>query len=833
MIREKWNDSWVVELSAGNPLTENFTGDAKQGKEVCLPHDAMIYEEKTQTTKNGHQTGYYPGKQYCYKRKFHVPKEWEYKTVIFELEGVYRNARVYINGDYAGGDSCGYSNFYVCADDFLKYGEENDIKVIANNSAESNSRWYSGSGIYRNVNIMVGNLLHIKTDGLRITTPEIEDDTATVAVDTTIVNQLHTRKQIIVHTKIQDMSGTIVAEDKIPVTMFADQNLTCRQRIFIDRPQLWDCDHPYLYLCSTKLMELETVIDEEISSFGIRTLSLNAKKGFQINRNHVLLRGACIHHDNGIIGSCTLERAEERRCQQLKAAGFNCIRSSHHPISKAMLDACDREGMLVFDELSDVWTRSKNLNDYAQNFVEFWERDVESMVSKDFNHPSVIIYSTGNEMQEAGTAKGAELNRAITNKIRSLDGTRYITSAINGLLAGIEHMGEIMRSIKGTEKAYVAQKETNSKGGGSDELNSMMSVLHGPLADAMAVSPILTNLIDEYVSALDIAGYNYLTARHAMEHELNPNRVVLGTETFPADIARLWKIVKENKHVIGDMTWAGYDYLGEAGIGVHYYDGRHGFGGNWPFSVAYIGDIDLIGYRRPISYYREIVYGLRTDPYIAVERLNHYGEKATTTPWMWKDEIASWTWNGFEGKPAIVHVYAVSDEIELLLNGKSLGRKPAGESHEFTATFELSYEPGELIAVGYQDGVKTGGNKLVTASSDVTLDVNIDRNIIKADGADLAYILVGLTDEMGNQNIQISKKIAVQVKGNGTLQGYGSADPGTENSYDSNEWETYDGYVLAVIRASKEPGEIMVTFTLQDGEYQTVTIQTVAEEAEL
>lgn len=542
-----------------------------------------------------------------------------------------------MNGDYAGGYPHGYSNFYVCLDHFLKYGQENELKVIVNNGMELNSRWYSGSGLYRNVNLLTGKRLHIQTDGLRITTPEIDENTAVVAVETRLVNEEKCNRKICLITEIRDAQGNIAASDTAHATVFGGTEITVRQRMAVVHPLLWDCDTPNLYHCAVRVVQEESVWDEAEDHFGIRKLSLDAVNGLRINGKEVKLRGSCIHHDNGIIGACTLERAEERRCEIMKEAGFNCIRSSHHPMSRAMLDACDRLGMLVMDELSDMWTRSKNNNDYSMNFQDYWEKDVELLVAKDYNHPSVILYSMGNEIQEAGTAKGAELNRRINEKIKSLDNTRYTTNAINGMLAVMDSMGQIMSDILGktpeemmAEAAKAAQQAQNEgqeaekegagqNEGGSDGLNSMMGMMVGPMADAMASHRIMTEKTDEFVDAMDIAGYNYMTGRHEMEHQIRPNRIVLGTETFPADIVRLWSIVKNNKHVIGDMTWTGYDYLGEAGIGIFYYDGTVNFSSHWPDRVAYIGDINLIGYRRPISYLREIVYGLRKNPYIAVE----------------------------------------------------------------------------------------------------------------------------------------------------------------------------------------------------------------------
>lgn len=832
MISRKWNDSWKVTVPGASPLMEMVMGGDKAGDTICLPHDAMILEKRTQDTKNLHQTGFYSGGIYFYTKRFFVPLDWKDKKVTFEFEGVYMNAQVYVNGDYAGGCPNGYTNFYISADDYLKYGEDNTVKVIANNSAELNSRWYSGSGIYRNVNLILGNRLHIQTEGLRIATPEVDSVAATVTIATKIQNEEKVKRSVRVSVQLFDKEGKVVAGEQIPVTIFGGKTVTCHQRILVENPQLWSTEEPSLYTCQVQLIEEGNVVDEAVDAFGIRTLSLNAKQGLRINGKEVKLRGACIHHDNGVIGACTLERAEERRCQQLKAAGFNCIRSSHHPLSKAMLDACDREGMLVLDELSDIWTRSKNHNDAAAFFKDYWEYDVERMIAKDYNHPSVIMYVTGNEIQEAGTAKGAEWNRLIVNKIKDLDSTRYVTSAMNGLLAAMERMRDIMCHITGmtpeqfAEQMEAAQNpETQNIEGGSDGVNSMQAIMQGPMADAFACNPILTELLEEFTGSLDIAGYNYLTGRHVMDHDLNPNRVVLGTETFPSDIERLWNIVEENPHVIGDMTWTGYDYLGEAGIGIFYYDGRVGFNANWPSSIAYIGDIDIIGNRRSISYYREVVFGLRKEPYIAVERLNHYGKSPGKTPWMWKDCISSWTWTGYEGKPANVDVYSSADEVEVLLNGRSLGRKAAGRENHYMASYELSYEPGTLVAIGYENGTECGRYELISAGIAVELEAQADCYELEANGADLSYIMIGLKDEEGNPNLQIEKEIKISVEGAGTLQGFGSADPDTKNHYSETTWNTYDGYVLAVIRAGVEPGMITVKLSSEGCREKEIEIE--------
>lgn len=828
MIREKWNDNWVMTKAGESPMMAAMMGVQGEVRVLTLPHDAMIHEERVQSTKNQHQTGFYPGGCYTYTKKFFAPEEWQERTVFIEFEGIYEKGRIYINGDFAGGCAFGYSECSVCADDFLHYGSENVISVIANNSAEENSRWYSGSGIYRNVNILVGQSVYIGQNSLRIKTPEIADDLAVVEVEMAVNNKGRKLVKTTVEITLEDCGTGKQKTAKLPVSVFGLDTEHIRTRIEVEKPSLWDTEHPNLYRCHVRILDGDSCLDEAEEIFGIREIKLSASKGLRLNGKEVNLRGACVHHDNGVIGAVTLERAEERRVQQLKDAGFNCIRSSHHPMSRAMLDACDREGVLVLDELSDCWTRSKNNNDYAQEFPYCWEADVESMLAKDFNHPCVIMYISGNEIQEAATAKGAQLNRKITDKLHRLDDTRYVTVSVNALLACMDHIGEIMCDITGMtmEQLMAAQSPENQpkSDAGADAANGSTDLMKGPLADAFAVNQIVTELLNEFVSVADLAGYNYLTMRHGMEHDLFPDRVVLGTETLPSDIVRLWELVKKHPHVIGDMTWTGYDYIGEAGSGCTYYDGRTGFMANWPISLAGMGDIDIIGNRRPISYFREVVFGIRKKPYIAVERVNHYGEKSSHSAWCWKDELESWTWDGYEGKGALVNVYSEAEEVELFLNGKSLGRKAAGEGQGYLASYEISYEPGVLKAVNYRNGSAAEETELATAKKELQLCVEADRTELKADGADLSYIMISLADEDGIRNLQVEKTVTVTVEGVGTLQGMGSADPATDNRYDNNCWKTYDGYVLAVVRASKEAGTITVKVECDGFESRTVQI---------
>ncbi|MEV4117070.1 glycoside hydrolase family 2 TIM barrel-domain containing protein [Nonomuraea sp. NPDC049695] len=511
------------------------------------------------------------------------------------------------------------------------------------------------------------------------------------------------------------------------------------------------------------------------------TLRLDPEHGLRINGESVKLRGACVHHDNGPLGAATFARAEERRVRILKEAGFNALRMSHHPMSRAMLDACDRLGMLVVDEAFDMWTSAKSPYDYSLSFPEWWERDIEAMVAKDVNHPSVIMYSIGNEIPETGTPSGAAWGRRLAEKVRSLDGTRYVTNAINNMLAV---MDELVRF--------------RQQGAG---INILMADA-GDMMNAVAVSDVVTERTAESYSVLDVAGMNYSDSRYALDREKFPDRIILGTETFPTRIDRNWALLQRHSTVIGDFTWTGWDYLGEVGIGRPQYGDRPVHTAPYPYLLAGCGDIDITGHRRPASYYREIVFGLRTQPYLAVQRPEHHGETFIGSPWAWSDTIASWTWP--DGAPVTVEVYADADEVELLVNDRSLGRQPVDR---FRTTFETTYEPGELLAIAYRDGAETGRDLLRSASGPTLLRAEADRSVIAATGGDLAYVSLTLTDANGTLHTSADRTVQVEVSGAGVLAGLGSAAPSTEERFDATERQTYDGRALAVVRPTG-PGKI-------------------------
>ncbi|MEV1067112.1 glycoside hydrolase family 2 TIM barrel-domain containing protein [Streptomyces sp. NPDC050263] len=806
MSRGSFNGGWQYREKS-NPFADMGRA-AVPYQDVTLPHDAMITRDRDPQLPNGAWAAYYPGGVYEYRKSFDLPESGLGKRVIFEFEGVYRDALIYVNGDYAGQRPSGYARFLVDVSDLVREGR-NEIRVEARNHQDG--RWYTGAGVYRDVWMHVLEPVHLAVDGIRVRTPDIEPRLAVVEVEITVANDSAATRTVEVRTEITDPVGRPVASSSTPVTVLPGEPAVSRLRHYVDDPALWNVDTPHLHTASVELYDNGRLSESRSVRFGIRRLQLNPVSGLRINGETVKLRGACVHHDNGVIGAATIARADERRVEILKEAGFNALRSSHNPMSTAMLDACDRLGMLVIDEAFDMWTSGKTDFGAALHFVEWWERDLESMIARGFNHPSVILYSIGNEIPETGTPLGGVWSRRLAEKVRSLDDTRFVTNGINGMLAVMPDIVEMMQPK--TEPTHA--DPAPAVGDDGPGINTLMSDL-GDLMNGIGSSENVTRKTAESFGVLDVAGMNYLDSRYETDRELFPNRIILGTETFPTRIDRYWDLVERNTHVLGDFTWTGWDYLGEAGIGrVRYPDDEHPgepLSGPYPWLVAGCGDIDITGWRRPASYYREIVYGLRAAPYIAVQRPSRHGRRVETGPWAWSDSVASWSWGESQGRPVVVEVYSDADEVELLVNDRSIGRRPTGPDHRFRTSFDTLYAPGTVTAIAYRDGVETGRFGLRSATGPMLLRALVDRAVIRADDSDLAYVEISLVDGEGNRFVEEEREVTVAVTGPGVLQGMGSGDPATEETFASATRRTYDGRVVAVVRPGGA-GEIGVTVT--------------------
>lgn len=775
MHRTPFNDGW----SFGPKVSIFDDLRSGGGTVVTVPHDAMLSEGRGPDAAGGAHTGYFRSGAWQYSKTFDVPPDWRDRRVTLEFEGVYRDAMVYVNGELAGQWANGYSIFHVPLDPFLRYGQPNTVSVEA--QANEDSRWYSGGGIHRPVYLLLGGLVHIVPTGLRVSTPQIDSDLARVSTATEIINANSDTRRIDAILTIHDGAGAVVGTDRATLTVRAGETALLRQNVFLSHPALWAPDSPQLYTATVSLSDETGPCDEASARFGIRTVTVDPHRGLRINGRCIKLRGACVHHDNGILGSTSFKAAEERKVRRLKEAGFNAIRSAHNPVSRAMLEACDEQGMLVMDEAFDVWTQSKTNDDYSRRFAQWWQKDIDALVAKDFNHPSVILYSIGNEIPELGTRNGSRWGRLLAERIRAQDITRPITNGINGSMLVADKLEQIAAEM-GDDSADL--------GGGFNAvlgLDAMMSA-------AMRL-PEVGDRMAESAGALDVVGLNYGDVRYTMDRDEFPNRVIVGAETFPTQIDRLWKLVTDNDYVIGDFTWTGWDYLGEAGIGRPRYGDDSALSAAYPWLTAGCGDVDLIGWRRPISYYREIVFGLRGQPYLAIQRPGHRDSPAAATAWSWTDTVASWTWDVPAGTPVVAEAYANADEVAFVLNGKELARSRVGNDRAYLATAELPYQRGVLEAVALVGGQEVARCQLTTASAPVRVELAVD------DGAsDLVFVDITIVDAKGQINPLSDVEVTVDVAGPALLQALGSARPDADGQFRLQSCTTYEGRALAALR---------------------------------
>lgn len=803
MNKINFNKDWKV-------TGENDRFIAKEGSqygeyEVSIPHDAMLNTERTKEAFNGSKKAYFSNGTWEYKKDLFAEKDWENKLVYLEFEGVFNRTKVYVNDAYVGKNDYGYSEFDFCLNSHLNFGEKNTIKVVA--STGDDSRWYSGAGIYRNVNLLVGEKIHISNNGVEIYTTNATKEKAEVIVTSYIENNSNICKVVKLKNEILDSE----LSEELNVTIKANDKAKVRQRFLVNNPKLWDIDTPKLYNLKTTIVCDDKNLDEVTNAFGIRSLSLDTTNGLMVNGTTVKLRGACIHHDNGILGAKTYKNVEFRKIKKLKEAGFNAVRIAHHPAGRYVLEACDELGMFVMDETFDMWNVRKSQNDYSQDFETSWEKDVTAMVKKDFNHPSVIMYSIGNEINDLETDLGKSKSREISEKIRSLDNTRYTTICVNGVLTLGSKLGSILASTEKKEEAENAKDINEQMASVSDLMNDLVNL------------PILDESVNEAFTGVDVAGYNYMTGRYATDKIKYPNRVIVGSETFATNIDEIWKDVMENNNVIGDFTWTGWDYLGEAGLGKVKYENHNEmemtFYGDYPWITAWCGDIDITGYRLPQSYYREIVFGFRKNPYIVVTRPEFYGKKPKLSPWSFDDVISSWSFND-DVTRAEVTVYSHCEEVEIFVNGTSKGKE---KTNRFKAKFDLAYEVGEIEAVAYTNGEVTGRFKLNSAIGKEKVKVTAENEKISLGNEEIAFVNIELVDDNGNLFVEKDCKLTVEVKDAGELLGFGSGNPCTAESYLDNEHTTFEGRAFINVMP-KKVGEIEIIVKAEHLESQTIKI---------
>jgi beta-galactosidase len=753
-----------------------FKGDVANGEQqdfkdaawrtVELPHDWSIEDLPNQSDSiigpfsrksiGRTATGYTVGGTGWYRRHFRV-KNITGKKVTVYFDGVYMNSDVWVNGHHLGNHPYGYTAFYYDLTPFLKQNAENIIAVRVRNEGR-NSRWYSGSGIYRHVWLITTNTVHIEPWGVFITTPMISGNTARVNVKTTISGEQSPSSLKLV-TTIRDAKSKIVSILESPVD---NLNKETSQNITVNNPSLWSPESPYLYQAITEVKQGNQIIDRVVTNFGIRSIDITAAKGFLLNGKSVELRGGCLHHDNGALGAATIDRAEERRVELLKKYGFNAVRTAHNPPSQPFLDACDRLGIIVIDEAFDQWQRAKNPDDYHLYFDTCWKRDLDAMVLRDRNHPSVIFWSIGNEINERVDSSGLVIAKRLIAEVKRLDTTRPVT---NALCSFYDHRGYKW--------------------------------------DTTAPAFALT----------DVGSYNYMWREYESDHTKYPGRIMMGTESYAKEALTNWNLVEKHPYVIGDFVWTGMDHIGETGLGNSRIDSGNTRGGllqPFPWFNSWSGDIDLIGGKKPQLYYRDIVWRTK-----AMHMLVHthipVGMKETVSDWGWPDELPYFHFPGSEGKLLRVNVYTRYPAVRLELNGKIIDQKNVSPDN-LTATFEITYQPGILKAIS----VNKNGNALdsvilETPGKPAAIRLTVDRKKITASRNDLAYVTAEVVDAQGRLVPDAIIPLHFTITGNAEIAATASANPKDMQSFQKPEHRTFRGKCLIIVRPKSNGGKIVLT----------------------
>ena len=725
-------------------------------------------------SEGGASTGHVLGGTGWYRHHFRLPPSDTGKAVSIRFDGVYMDSDVWLNGHSLGNHPYGYTPFSYDLTPWLKAaGEENVISVRVRNEGK-NSRWYSGSGIYRHVWLTVTDPLHIGLWGIAVTTPQVSKEAASVNVAVALENGRASEAVVLVRTRLLAPNGKTVASAESPARVPAGGSNLLAQTLVLAAPKLWNCSTPNLYRAEVEVVADKKLVDQVETTFGVRRLEMDVEHGFRLNGEVVKLKGGCVHHDNGPLGSAAIDRAEERRVELLKANGFNAIRTSHNPPSPAFLDACDRLGMLVIDEAFDQWEAAKNPQDYHRFFKDWGDADLGTMVRRDRNHPSVILWSIGNEIHERFSRP--DLAEHLRQVVRSLDTSRPVTAAI---CHAWDWPGQVWEQ---------------------------------------ASDPAFENL--------DVGGYNYLPEKYESDHARQPKRIMVCTESYPGDAFNCWTKVETHPYVIGDFVWTAFDYLGESGIGHSVLDNeKNGQLMPWPWFNAFCGDLDLCGFKKPQSYYRDVVWS-RSQIEMAVHVPLPPGRSEKVSAWGWTDELPTWSWPVEKGHLMKVAVYSRCEKVRLELNGKKVEEKVPSAGSRLTARFEVPYASGVLRAVGLVDGKEVTSIAFRSAGPPKKLRLTADRADLRADRNDLAYLTVEVIDAAGERVPTEMVSVRFKVSGEGDLAATGSGNPCDPASFRRPERKTFQGRCLAILQPNGVPGKITLRAEADELAPATVVVRT-------
>ncbi|MFC2089855.1 glycoside hydrolase family 2 TIM barrel-domain containing protein [Bacteroidota bacterium] len=781
-----FNQDWIF-LIADDENAAAMDIDESSWKAVDLPHDWSIEDYEIQNSLHvgpffrnqplGYDIGYVRTGTAWYRKYWETPRKLENKQVILHFDGVQTQSEVWINGTFVEEHVYGYTPFNVNITPMLNpEGKENLIAVKTTNTGE-NSRWMAGSGIYRDVSISIINPIAIDDWGLFVTTPDVNNKIATVEMEVRINNKSKVPVEIYPLAEITSPAQEKLTFTGSHVSIEGGSQQTIRIQGSIENPSLWDTENPELYTAILSLSVDGSVVDRYTENFGIRSISYSVEEGFLLNGKEILMKGACLHHDNGILGAAAFRDAEFRRVRIMKENGFNAIRTSHNPPSKHFLDACDELGMLVIDETFDHWMVPKRPKDYSNYFQEWYKKDIQSMVLRDRNHPSIVLWSFGNEVPERANPEGIETGKKLIAAIREKDSTRPITQAICDFWDN-----------PGKEWDYSA---------GAFEI-------------------------------LDISGYNYMHPKMEADYKKYPERIMYGSESFPLKAWESWKLVEKHAYVIGDFVWTGMDYLGESSIGrswlLNESTGEELPNNNWSFN-AWCGDIDIIGNKKPQSYYRDVLWGeSKLEILVHVPLPEGYREEVSR--WGWPHELKSWNWEGNEGILLNVSVFSTYPSVRLELNGSTIDEKQISKADKGKVSFKVPYEEGTLKAIGIIDDQIQESVILRTAGEVANLNMKAEDYEIAADRNRLIYIQVEARDEKGILHSKAYDELTVKLEGPAELLSSGNASPYVEGSFKDPVFKLFRGKGLIILRSTGEKGEVSVEVHNQKNVsgYQTVTM---------
>lgn len=813
MKKTSLNRGWVFMAGekSGIPMMP------QQTKEVNLPHDFMVETDVTPDAPGKAESGFYKGSVGTYLKIITLTEEDLTDTMLLHFEGCFGKTRVLINGNPAGSHVYGYTPFTIDIRKFLQIGD-NEIQVIVHTDDDPNGRWYSGAGMYRGVNLLSAPAFHIVHDGIFVYTDHITNGDAFCKAEITVVNDLAKAsgdaEGFLKLTVSKKDTKEVVATRYQKIRLTAGKRQVVPQAFVIENAELWDTENPYLYEVKAQLsltstgnvhmsldnrqdLMAQTDYEDEITTrIGVRTITADAKNGLLLNGKSIKLKGGCIHHDNGILGAASFYDAEYRKVKLHKDNGYNALRLAHNPQSEQILDICDELGMIVFDEAFDVWNLPKNSFDFSHQFAEGGIKEIEAMVRRDRNHPSIFFWSIGNELTEqGGMAAGYEVSAMLAKTVRNMDSTRLVSGALCSFFKGLDN----------EDNAAFWQTFHKEMPQGGSVIN--MDNSYGKKIWMEYTAP--------FVKDWDVVGYNYLNYHYETSHELFPDRVILCTESKPGQFEDYWSDVERLPYVIGDFLWTSMDYIGEAGIGKSIYCSEEEVPqmsrmlnyAAYPWRLAQAGDFDLCGNVRAQGRYHQIIWGAN-DTYIFAKDPKNNGKIALIGRYGWAEGGNHWSWNCENGTAVSVDVYSRAEEVELLLNGKSLGKKPAGAECHFKAEFEVTYEAGTLTAISYQDGQEVSRDEVKTVGEPVGLKITMEKNQIAADGESLAYGIVEIVDAEGNWVPTAEDTLAkVSVEGAASLAGFGTGRGQTEGNYTKGEFTSFEGRWQVILRAGTEAGE--------------------------